>query len=364
MNKLWRLLFAIAICLAFLIFTAMNLRAQGQTPSEQAGHISSTLRSQDYPEILYPNGFVPDWDHGYMIHHEIEAYNRPDEPMVTMYDETGKRVREGRIWPRSAGSVRIRRAAATHDGAILAGGWAIMQDGSISGYIAKTDLSGSTVQSVATGAFNPEQLCEGSDGTVWSLGKASRPDGESVPDTEVVRHYSFEKGLLHSFLPEVTVQAVMNSSKPWFVPFGSLVRCGKEKIAVYLEFTNEYAEVDTASFELKRWKFEQNVTLDRRASGMAVTEDGRVYISFGAAGKKGTPRVRGLYQIKTESGSLTAHLLPVAGTINTLEEGKRPLPGSFCMLWGADGNQLAIWRIEDNEFPVSWVNILKADSTD
>jgi hypothetical protein len=53
--------------------------------------------------------------------------------MVVMYDNTGKRIREGRIWPQGAGSVRVRRTAATREGAILAAGVAIMQGGSIPG---------------------------------------------------------------------------------------------------------------------------------------------------------------------------------------------------------------------------------------
>lgn len=364
MNKLGRLLFAFPICSAFLAFAAMNLRAQDQAPSQEAGRISNTLRSQDYPEIFYPHGLIPDWDRGYMIHHEIEAYNRPDQPMVTMYDETGKRVREGRIWPQGAGSVRIRRTAATHDGAILAGGWTIMQDGSISGYIAKTDLSGNTVQSIATGAFNPEQVCEASDGTVWSLGKASSPNGDPAPDTDIVRHYSFQKGLLHSFLPEETVRAVQHSDHPWFSPFGSFLRCGNEKVSIYLEFTDEYAEISNSSFVLTRWKLDEGVVQQGKASGLAITDDGRVYASFSSEGMAGPTGLTGLYQVKAEPGSPVARLIPVLGSVTDFKRREPKSAGAFIRLWGAKGNQLAVWRIEDNEFPVSWVSILTVDSTD
>ena len=368
MNKLGRLLFAFPICSAFLTFVAMNLRAQDQAPSQEAGRISNTLRSQNYPEIFYPHGIIPDWDRGYMIHHEIEAYSSPDQPMVTMYDEAGKRVREGRIWPQGAGSVRIRRTAATHDGAILAGGGAIMQDGVISGYIVKTDLAGITIQTALTGDFKPEQICEAPDGTVWSLGRAGRPDGLPVPDTEVVRHYSFEKGLLHSFLPEETVRAVQRSDRPWFRPFGSFLRCGKEKVSIYLEFTDEYAEISNSSFVLTRWKLDQSVAQQRKASGLAVTDDGSVYVSLSPhnayTGMSG-PHLVGLYQVEAEPGNPVARLFPVVGTVNNNEirEGERLAPGTLIWLWGAKGNQLAVWRVEDNEFPVSWVNVI-AEGTD
>ena len=139
-----------------------------------------------------------------------------------------------------------------------------MQDGSIQGYIAKTDLSGNTMQSLLTGSFEPAQICGAPDGTVWILGKNLRPDDGQQHDSTVLRQFSFEKGVLHSFLPENTVAAPVNSEKKWFVPFGSYVRCGKNKVSVYLRFTNEYVEVNTVSFELKRWKLDEAVVSSER----------------------------------------------------------------------------------------------------
>ena len=353
-----------------LLGAALGLSLSASTPAQsptsppEAGRISSTLRTASYPEAIYPHGIIPDWDRGYVIHHEIEVNNSPDTAMVVMYDATGKRVREDRIWPGGAGKVGIRRTAATRDGAILAAGWAIMQDGSIPGYIAKTDLQGTTIQSVETGAFKPEQICEATDGTVWSLGKAGRSDGAPVPDTGVVRHYSFEKGLLQSFLPENTVQASKNSEHPWFTPFGSFLRCGKEKVSVYLRFTDEYAEINTSTFELKRWKLDDSVVQQRQASGLAVTEDGRVYVSFRVSGISGQPQVTGLYEIKAESGKRIAGLLPVKGTVTAVERDKMPAPGTFTMLWGADGNKLVVWRTEGMGSSLSWVNVSRDESTD
>lgn len=179
-----------------------------------------------------------------------------------------------------------------------------MRDGSISGFIVKTDLAGNTIQSISTGTFHPEQLCEAPDGTVWSLGESVNA-GAPEPDAEVVRQYDFGKGLLHSFLPENTVRAVLNSSKPWFNPFGSFLRCGKEKVSIYLEFTDEYAEIDNSSFALTRWKLDQSVVQQRKANGLAVTDDGKVYVSFsahGAHGVSGPYGLTSLYQVEAEPG--------------------------------------------------------------
>ena len=364
MSKVTRLTSEVVLGLALLLSFSTSARAQDQPPRSEAGQISNTLRSAAYPEAIYPDGIMPDWDRGYVIHYEIEMNHSPDTPMVVMYDASGKRIRQGRIWPQGAGSVRIRRTAATSDGAILAVGWAIMQDGSIQHYIVKTDLAGNTIQSVLAGGFGAEQLCEASDGTVWSVGQTIGLDGKQQHDANILRHYSFEMGLLHSFLPQSTVEAPVLSETPWFSPFGSYVRCGKNKVSVYLKFTNEYAEVNTSSFELKRWKLDEAVVQQRETSGLAVTEDGRVYASFRANGSPGVELVRGLYEIKAVSGNRVAALLPVAGTITTIERGKVPPPGTFTMLWGADGNQLVVWRIEGSGSALSWVNVIHSESTD
>lgn len=364
MRKVTRQTCEVVLSLALLLFFSPTARAQNQPPPLEAGQISNVLHSAAYPEAIYPHGIVPDWDRGYVIHYESEKNHSPDTPMVVMYDASGKRIREGRIWPQGAGSVSIRRTAATHEGAILAAGGAIMQDGSMQGYIAKTDLAETTIQTLLTGSFRPEQICEAPDGTIWSLGRSLDPNDGKEHDTRVLRHYSFENGGLHSFLPQNTVEAPLRSERPWFVPFHSYVRCGKDKVSVYLKFTNEYVEVNTSSFELKRWKLDEAVAQQREVNGLAVTEDGRVYASFRGIRPEGAPQIRGLYQIKAVSGHPVALLLPVAGTIATFERGKLPPPGSFFMLCGADGNQLVVWRAEESDSRLFWVNVLHSGGAD
>jgi hypothetical protein len=351
-------IFSSAFCASLLLFGVASTRSQESPAAADAGKISETLRTVAYPEIIYPHEILPDWDRGYFLHHEVDGYFSPDTPNVTMWDATGKHIRDGRIWPPGAGSVRIRRAAATRDGAILATGWAILQDGSVQRYIVKTDMAGNTVQTLLTGPFETEHLCEAQDGTVWSLGQDIK-DGKAQRESEVLHHYSFEKGLLHSYLPLVSVEAVVppRSKVPWFEPTDTSVRCGKEKVSVYLSFTDEYVEVDTSSLELKRWKLDMTALPQEKAHDLAVTEDGRVYASFAPSWMGGN--IRGLYQIKAEAGNPIARLLPVAGTIRVLERGKVPPPGTIVWLWGADANQLVLWRVDEpGGSLVSWVDVI------
>jgi hypothetical protein len=360
MGKL-KQIFEVALTGMLLVCSSASVRAQSQRQGTDAGRISESVRTVSYPKGMYGNEVMADWDRGYVIHYEIGVNYSPDTPMVAMYDKTGG-VREGRIWPSGARSVAIRRTAATRDGAILAGGWAILKDGSTPGYIAKTDLAGNTVQSLLIGSFKPAQICEASDGTIWSLGQSLRPNDGQEHDTNILRHYSFEKGLLHGYLPEDTVKARFDSEQPWFAPFGSYLRCGKDKISVYLNFTDEYVEVDTSSFKLTRWMLDESAVQHEKAEGLAITENGNRYAYFSAHATRRHAGLLGLYQIKAKSGNPIAELIPVAGSLS-FTDGKNRLPsGTVVHLWGADGNQLVVWRVDERE--MSWVDVIGGDSTD
>jgi hypothetical protein len=307
---------------------------------------------------------VPDWDRGYVLSFGIEVYSSADEALVRMYDQNGKRIREGHIWPPGAGRVRLHRTAATHEGAILAAGVAIMPDGSSPKFIVKTDLQGNTASTILTRSFVPEQMCEAEDGTIWTLGKDVPAQDQGSP-SDVLRQYSFEKGLLRSYLPLESVKAMLDSGTPWFNGFGSYVRCGKDKIAVYLRFTDEYVEIDTKSFEAKRWKLDLSPTDHGKASGLGITDDGHVYASFRTWGcSEGEAISTGLFEIRARSGDSAAALLPVKGTFSARRCGspertpEPPAPGTFLRLWGADGNALAVSLAGNRGDEIVWVKVI------
>jgi hypothetical protein len=78
-----------------------------------------------------------------------------------------------------------------------------MTDGSIQGFIAKTDLTGRTIQSLHTDRFSPHQVCEASDGSVWTLGYALDYRDSPDADKNVLRHYSFEKACSKVSFPSI-----------------------------------------------------------------------------------------------------------------------------------------------------------------
>jgi hypothetical protein len=142
--------------------------ARQSSQQQDLPRVSPAVHAALYPEVMCVHCIAPQWDRGYILHLEIDR----DPAVVTMYDRDAKKVLEARTAPPDAAQVSLLAAAATHAGGILAVGGGIMTDGSIEKFIAKTDLTGRTIQSVHTDRFSPRQVCEVTDGTVWTLGYA------------------------------------------------------------------------------------------------------------------------------------------------------------------------------------------------
>jgi hypothetical protein len=148
---------------------AASVEAQQSSQPQDLPTLSPAVHSALYPEVMCDHCIVPQWDRGYILHREFDK----DPAVVTTYDRDGKKVLEARLQPPDAAKVSLSAAAAaaTHAGGILAVGGGIMTDGSIQGFIAKTDLTGRTIQSLRTGQFSPHQVCEaapsGPSDTLW-----------------------------------------------------------------------------------------------------------------------------------------------------------------------------------------------------
>jgi len=263
---------------------------------------------------------VPQWDRGYILHLEIDK----DPAVVTMYDRDGKKVLEARMAPPDAARVSLLAAAATHAGGILAVGGATMTDGSIQGLIAKTDLTGHTVQSVHTGRFSPHQVCEATDGTVWTLGYDLDFRDSPDADKNVLHHYSFEKGLLGTL---VSLDSISKSSDAILVIESSrksFLRCSKDRVSALFWSAAQYLEVDASNGKVVRWKVALPAMLGGEANGFAVTEEGRIFVSLRGFSETDNNVRHGLYELKARTGTSVAILMPVDGTLTTPRIPSRP----------------------------------------
>jgi hypothetical protein len=345
-----------AVFMVFLLpYFSGDGGAQQPTQRQDSSSLSAPVHAALFPEVMCVHCILPEWERGYILHHEIERNADPEHPMVTMFDRNGKRVLEGRIWAPDFTSVSVITSGATHAGEILAGAGGIMSNGSIEGFIAKTDLSGRTVQSVRTGQFILRQVCEATDGTVWALGY-DRENRESH-DSNVLHHYSFERGLVGSFLPMDLISSASDGYLAIAAPTKSYLRCGKDRVSVYLVPTADYIEVDVSTEKLVRWKVGPSSVTGGKATGFAVTEGGRIFVSFDDSSCSPCPkRTHALYELRHGAEFSVANLEPIGGTLSVYAVNDVPPEGTFYRLWGADGDQLVVHRQGDG-WGISWVSI-------
>jgi len=344
-----------------LVFACFGTVTSEQMLSEQdLPTLSPALHAALYPEVMCAGCIVPHWDRGYLLHVEFDR----DPAVVTMYDRVGKKVLEGRMAPPDAVKASVGAAGATRAGGIVAIGGGIMSDSSSQRFIVKSDASGRVVQSVKIGDFYPKQVCEGTDSTVWVLGfeTLSRYDTNyrDVSDEErnVLRHYSFEKGLLGSFVSLGSISKSREVSLRVSHPDKTFLRCGKDRVAVLLGATGEYVEVDTSSEKLTRWRVALGLSsrIGEKLAGFAVTEEGRSFVGLSNFSDQDNMRTTGLYELKADSGTPVATLVPVAGTITKYDPSKIAPDGTFLYLWGADGNELVMERQGDG-WGLSWAKV-------
>lgn len=337
---------------------AVGATAQQSSKQQDRPVLSSTIHAALYPEVMCVHCIVPQWDRGYIVHLEIDK----DPAVVTMYDRDGKKVLEARIGPPGAAKVSLVAAGATRAGGILAVGAGVMTDGSIQRFIAKTDLTGRTVQSVHTGQFLPRQVCEATDGTVWTLGYPLDYRDSADADKNILRHYSFEKGLLESLVTLDSISKSADTTLSINAPGKSFLRCSKDRVSVLLGSAAQYIEVDASNGKLARWSVPLPPIAGGKTNGFAVTEAGRIFVSLQGFSEPDNTVTVGLYELKAKAETSVATLIRVSGTHTAYDRNGLPPDEAFERLWGADGDELVVHRYGDG-WGISWAKVSASLST-
>jgi hypothetical protein len=348
----------IVLAVFLLSWFATGATAQQSSQRQDVPTVSPAVHTALYPEVMCVHCIVPQWDRGYILQLDIDR----DPAVVTMYDRDGKKVLEARIGPPDATKVSLGAAGATQAGGILAVGGGTMTDGSIQRFIAKTDLTGRTVQSVHTGQFLPRQVCEATDGTVWTLGYPLDYHDSVDADKNILRHYSFEKGLLESF---VTLDSISKSAETTLsinAPGKSFLRCSKDRVSVLFGSAAQYIEVDASNGKLARWSVALPPIAGGKANGFAVTQGGRIFVSLYGVSEPENTVTYGLYELKAKAGTSVATLIPVNGTITTRDRDSIPPDETFDRLFGADRDELVVHRHGDG-WGISWAKVSASSSS-
>jgi hypothetical protein len=360
-------LLSVSLSAAMLLSLATAITGQALPRADytaaSAGRLSEPFHSAASLEALPSNGRAPNWNHGYLAH--IKGNGTPGSAGVEVYDKDGKHVNDARIWFPEVVEALLIDAVPLEGGGVLASGYAFTDEGIVN-FVAKADVSGNVTGVVKTGPFWPARICEQPDGTVWVFGRDPQkesanhdlinnaddePDGN---DYLLLRQYSFEAGLLHSYLSRDSVALRRHAIAGGGGSQGSYMDCGKKIVSLYMNQTDEFVQVDAAKESLQRWKMDMSPITNGKVTGLGVTESGRIYASLYAL--KADIKVHGLFELQAEPGKPMGSWIPVAGTLNSHREGEIVPQNTFWRLWGADGESLVIGRQYDPS--VSWVKVL------
>lgn len=319
-----------------------------------AGHLSEPHHELWAPEVFRTSGRQPSWTHGYLA--QFTGDVTPGNPNAYVYDRQGKIASQARFWFPRIVRITLLDAIATAEGGVIASGTAVTDEGGSFSFLGKTDSSGVLISHLEIQKFMG-RVCEASDGTIWTYGYEVGKESENDHNYALVQQYSFEKGLLNSYLSRESVALQQHAAVGGGGPNGAFLVCSKDRISLYMNQTNEYVEIEPSTQKLQRWKMDMSPLERAAVTGLAATEDGHVYASLYEVDDTTQTKTHGLFELRAERGKVSASWVPVAGTLNAHREGEVVPKDAFYRLWGAEGNDLIIGRQYAAQF--SWVKVIR-----
>src|ERR1700730_3673347 len=332
--------------------TTNDLSPQLPNSEVAASHLSEPSRIASFPASVWFDARWPTWAHGYFA-----RLSEGDFPAgLAVYDRIGKQVSQTYISIPGATQLWLVGAIPTSDGGAIASGKVAIDDGTTY-FLAETSTSGGVVSTLRTETFAATRMCKASDGTAWTLGRDPKKESEHEGDYPLVRQYSFETGLLHSYLSRSSVNfRPEGATGGGEGPSSTFLVCGKDRISLYLNETNEYFEIDPSGGSLKRWEMAVAPIRGARVTGLAVTDRGRVYASLFAIQEESDTKTHGLFELRAEPDASVGKWIVVNGTLNSQPRTEDAPKGSFFRLWGADNEDLVIRCLFDAD--MSWVRVI------
>src|SRR4029077_19851288 len=83
----------------------------------------------------------------------------------------------------------------------------------------------------------------------------------------------------------------------------SYLRCGKNRVSVYLVPVAQYIDVDSSTEKLSRWRVDMSSVVGSKTRGFAVTDEGKIFVAFANDPDPRGERKHGLYELKATPGS-------------------------------------------------------------
>ncbi len=256
------------------------------------------------PQAFSHQRTFPVVSRGYMLSFSrtITTANASNVLVTSLTDGRGRQVPVS--LPGSVSTVLLDGSVNESDHLILVGQTTSMSNSGdvlrTTGFVAEVDFQGKVKSVVDTGKYTPARTCASGDGTYWTLGAAMSNEGNAAliagDDTNMLRNYSPEGKLLHSYMPRSSFRAASINLLPSGQTFGATntkvyLSCSSSSVGVYIgKPVNLWTEVRLGSGRGAQWRIRQ--LPGGTVTGLTHSLRGDVYASVDFANE--TP---GLYRL-------------------------------------------------------------------
>lgn len=311
----------------------------GQDLRVQPLHFMEPYHQARFP--LQQGGFKH-WRNGYLITH---AWNRtlqmsPNRPGVILYDRDGRVAREPVVWIEGAREVSVNDVSVSKVGTVVVSGVTVSQQGGLANFIAEVGSDDRVDKVIRTAQFLPAYVCALEDGTVWAYGVDRDDRLKSIDSSLRLRHYSFEKGLLHAMLDG----SGLNTEWPLLrgrYPGEISLSCNSKTVVLYNGRTGEMIEVDVKTDALKITNVPPLPESAFNVTGFTLTDSGEILASFLDGSTR--PALSGLFKLNRDNSG-SAKWNPVEGMMGPYLQGSR-----IERLMGSDGDDIVYTSQKDDK---------------
>ena len=279
------------------------------------------------------SGSVKYWDKGYLVTYGTLDVQKGD-PAVTLYGRDGTVAQKAFVWFDDADSLSIGDAAVSKSGQLIVAGGAMNKNGVVANFIARTDGTGQVKEVIRTTPFLPVHVCATDEDTVWAYGTDRDETGNGIPNSPMLRQYSFKGGQIRALIDR------SNLDKSWLLLRGKYpeqvnLRCSSTTVTLFNGNSSEIITYDVEKDIVSR------TTIDPlppaiRITGFAATESGSTFISF--HDRSSSPPQSGIFKL-VPLGNNKAKWVPISNTVGRYLGG-----ASAAQLIGADGENLVYTR--------------------
>ena len=310
------------IAVLVAVFVALGSMAAQLKSDKSAETPDLGIKHQaSFTEAFLAGSVLPTFDNGYLI-----SRGTMGAPQIALYDRDGRRAQSVTLTFSDASRVHIAGVGVSSNGEIITAGYASNAENEIAYFIAKANPgSGELSKVIRVNPFTPKQVCEDFNGNVWALGEELRTDPRTF---DVLRQYSFDRGLLRTFLPRKTFATSLSRG-------GSYLRCSASAVGLFTGA--EWITVNVKNLDMKRFTIDKSSIGSLTITGFALTEVG-AFGSF-ADRAEGTD-FRGLAKLKCDEHLLTCRWISIKETVHGLDPNDTHPKEFPNLLLGADKDDL------------------------